>query len=85
MLEDSQVARVQELLADGLPQRAVTRKTRVSRATVWRIAHGHRRIREASAVDPLAAFARTLSPEELLRYETVRAARIAREARRGTC
>ena len=51
MLDPAKVARAETLLADGLPQREAARQTGVSRVTVWRLAHGLRRIVRQPAED----------------------------------
>jgi hypothetical protein len=51
MLDPAAVARAETLLASGLPQREVARQSGLSRVSVWRIAHGLRRIVRQSAED----------------------------------
>ena len=93
MIEPAKRQRVRELLATGeYSQREIAEDCGVARATVQRIQAGCGcqcaepcDSCECSEVDPLAHFVQTLAPDQLLRYQTVRAARIAREeARRAS-
>lgn len=82
MLEPCEALRVARLVAGGdLTQREIARRTGVGRSTVGRIFRGERQVELFPDPDPLAEFARTLTPAQFARYKLVRARRIAREAR----
>lgn len=61
MLEPARVTRVEELLGRGWTQRAAAREAGVSRVSVWRIAHGLRRICRRPAEDRSSPYRRPMA------------------------